>query len=54
MLREASGSIVTAFSGSETTELAYALGRLLRTGLDAHSAVLPEATSTHSRPSGSR
>jgi len=45
MLREASGSIVTAFSGSETTELAYALGRLLRTGLDAHSAVLPEATS---------
>jgi NADH-quinone oxidoreductase subunit G len=45
MLREASGSIVTAFSGSETTELAYALGRLLRAGLDAHSAVLPEATS---------
>jgi predicted molibdopterin-dependent oxidoreductase YjgC len=45
MLREASGSIVTAFSGSETTELAYALGRLLRTGHDAHSAVLPEATS---------
>jgi NADH-quinone oxidoreductase subunit G len=45
MLREASGSIVTAFSGSETTEIAYALGRLLRGGLDAHSAVLPEATS---------
>jgi NADH-quinone oxidoreductase subunit G len=45
MLRESSGSIVTAFSGSETTEIAYALGRLLRTGLDAHSAVLPEATS---------
>jgi NADH-quinone oxidoreductase subunit G len=45
MLREASGSIVTAFSGSETTEVAYALGRLLRGGLDAHSAVLPEATS---------
>ena len=45
MLREAGGSIVTAFSGSETTEFAYALGRLLRTGLDAHSAVLPEATS---------
>jgi NADH-quinone oxidoreductase subunit G len=45
MLREASGSIVTAFSGSETTEMAYALGRLLRGGLDAHSAVLPEATS---------
>src|SRR4030095_16600471 len=45
MLRESQGSIVTAFSGSETTELAYALGRLLRVGLDAHSAVLPEATS---------
>ncbi len=45
MLRESSGSIVTAFSGSETTEIAYALGRLLRAGLDAHSAVLPEATS---------
>src|SRR5207342_3783929 len=45
MLRDARGSIVTAFSGSETTELAYALGRLLRAGLDAHSAVLPEATS---------
>jgi NADH-quinone oxidoreductase subunit G len=45
MLRESGVSIVTAFSGSESTEIAYALGRLLRTGLDAHSAVLPEATS---------
>jgi NADH-quinone oxidoreductase subunit G len=45
MLRESAGSVVTAFSGSETTEIAYALGRLLRGGLDAHSAVLPEATS---------
>jgi NADH-quinone oxidoreductase subunit G len=45
MLRESQGSIVTAFSGSETNELAYALGRLLRGGVDAHSAVLPEATS---------
>ena len=45
ILRDARGSIVTALSGSETTELAYALGRLLRAGLDAHSAVLPEATS---------
>jgi NADH-quinone oxidoreductase subunit G len=45
MLEESRGSIVTAFSGTETTELAYALGRLLRKGLDAHSAVLPEATS---------
>ncbi|HEU5491314.1 MAG TPA: molybdopterin-dependent oxidoreductase [Gaiellaceae bacterium] len=45
MLRESRGSIVTAFSGYETNELAYALGRLLRGGLDAHSAVLPESTS---------
>jgi NADH-quinone oxidoreductase subunit G len=45
MLRESGGSIVTAFSGSETTEIAFALGRLLRGGLDAHSAVLPESTS---------
>jgi len=46
LLREANGSIVTAFSGSETMELAYALGQLLRRGLGAHSAVLAEATST--------
>ncbi|MDQ3380654.1 MAG: molybdopterin-dependent oxidoreductase [Actinomycetota bacterium] len=45
MLREAEGAIVTALSGSETTEIAYALGRLLRAGVGAHSAVLPEATS---------
>ena len=45
ILRGAHGAIVTALSGSETTEIAYALGRLLRRGLDAHSAVLPEATS---------
>jgi NADH-quinone oxidoreductase subunit G len=45
MLGEARGAIVTALSGSETIELAYALGRLLRKGLGAHSAVLPEATS---------
>jgi NADH-quinone oxidoreductase subunit G len=46
LAREARGSIVTALSGSETMELTYALGRLLRIGLDAHSAVLPEATSS--------
>jgi NADH-quinone oxidoreductase subunit G len=45
LLRGAEGAVVTAFSGSETTEIAYALGRLLRGGLGAHSAVLPEATS---------
>ena len=39
------GSVVTALSGSETVEQAYALGRLMREGLDAHSAVLPESTS---------
>jgi NADH-quinone oxidoreductase subunit G len=45
LLREAEGSIVTALSGSETNEIAYALARLLRGGLGAHSAVLPEAIS---------
>jgi NADH-quinone oxidoreductase subunit G len=44
MLRAANGRIVTALSGSETVEQAYALGRLMRAGLGAHSAVLPEET----------
>ncbi len=46
LLRGAGGRIVTALSGSETLEQAYALGKLLRAGLGAHSAVLPEATSS--------
>jgi NADH-quinone oxidoreductase subunit G len=46
LLRGAGGRIVTALSGSETVEQAYALGRLLRQGLDAHTAVLAEATSS--------
>jgi NADH-quinone oxidoreductase subunit G len=46
LLREADGSVVTALSGSETIEQAYALGRLLRAGAGAHSAVLPESTSS--------
>jgi NADH-quinone oxidoreductase subunit G len=46
LLRGAEGRIVTALSGSETVEQAYALGKLLREGLGAHSAVLPEATSS--------
>ncbi len=46
LLRGAQGRIVTALSGSETVEQAYALGKLLREGLGAHSAVLPEATSS--------
>jgi NADH-quinone oxidoreductase subunit G len=45
LLREAEGRIVTALSGSETVEQAYALGRLLRVGLGAHTAVMPEETS---------
>jgi NADH-quinone oxidoreductase subunit G len=46
LIREADGRIVTALSGSETVEQAYALGKLLREGAGAHSAVLPEATSS--------
>jgi len=42
MLRAAGTHIVTALSGSETVEQAYALGRLLRQALGAHAAVLPE------------
>ncbi len=45
LLREAEGRIVTALSGSETVEQAYALAKLLRQGLGAHSAVLPEEMS---------
>jgi NADH-quinone oxidoreductase subunit G len=44
LLREAGPNVVTALSGSETVEQAYALAKLLRVGLGAHSAVLPEAT----------
>ena len=45
LLRGARGRIVTALSGSETSEIAYGLGALLRRGLEAHSAVLDESTS---------
>jgi NADH-quinone oxidoreductase subunit G len=45
MLRAAGNSIVTALSGSETVEEAYALAKLLRQGLDAHCAVMPEDVS---------
>jgi len=45
LLRAAGAGTVTALSGSETIEQAYGLGRLLREGLGAHSAVLPESTS---------
>jgi NADH-quinone oxidoreductase subunit G len=42
LLRAAGTHVVTALSGTETVEQAYALGRLLR-GLGAHSAVVSEA-----------
>jgi NADH-quinone oxidoreductase subunit G len=45
LLREAEGRIVTALSGSETVEQSYALAKLLREGLGAHAAVLPEEIS---------
>jgi NADH-quinone oxidoreductase subunit G len=45
MLRAAEGRIVTALSGSETVELAYALGKIARQGLGSHCAVLPEEVS---------
>ena len=45
LLREAGRRTVTALSGSETVEEAYALAKLLRQGLDSHTAVLPEEAS---------
>jgi NADH dehydrogenase/NADH:ubiquinone oxidoreductase subunit G len=42
LLRAAGTATVTALSGGESVEQAYALGKLLRRGLGAHAAVLPE------------
>jgi NADH dehydrogenase/NADH:ubiquinone oxidoreductase subunit G len=42
LLRDAGPAILTALSGTETVEQAYGLGKLLRVGLGAHAAVLPE------------
>ncbi|HET8585779.1 MAG TPA: 2Fe-2S iron-sulfur cluster-binding protein, partial [Casimicrobiaceae bacterium] len=42
LLRDSGAATVTALSGGETVEQAYGLGRLLRAGLGAHTAVLPE------------
>ena len=42
LLRKGGASTVTALSGGESVEEAYALGRLLRGGLGANTAVLPE------------
>jgi len=45
LLRAARGRVLTVLSGSETVEEAYALGKLLRAGLDSHQAMLPEEIS---------
>jgi NADH-quinone oxidoreductase subunit G len=45
LLRDAGERTVTALSGSETVEQAYALSKLLRQGLRAHSAVFCEEMS---------
>ena len=42
LLREAQGRVAVALSGSETNEHAYALAKLVRAGLGAHTAMLPE------------
>src|SRR5262249_11680877 len=42
LLRAAGRRLLTAPSGNETAEQAYGLARLLRVGLGAHAAVLPE------------
>jgi NADH dehydrogenase/NADH:ubiquinone oxidoreductase subunit G len=44
LLRSAGSHTLVALSGSETVEQAYALARLLRVGLGAHAALLPEDT----------
>jgi len=44
LVRAADGRIVTALSGSETVEQAYALAKLLR-GVGSHEAMLPEEVS---------
>ncbi len=41
-LRGAEGSVVVAFSGSETVEQATAIARLVQDGLGSHTAILPE------------
>jgi NADH-quinone oxidoreductase subunit G len=46
LVRAAAGRVVTVFSGSETVELTYALAKLLRQGVGAHSAVLSEETTS--------
>jgi len=45
LLRRGGTTTVTALSGGESIEEAYALAKLLRRGLGAHNAVLPEEPS---------
>jgi NADH dehydrogenase/NADH:ubiquinone oxidoreductase subunit G len=42
LLRQGGESTVVALSGGESVEEAYALAKLMRQGLNAHNAVLPE------------
>src|SRR5439155_12508956 len=44
LLRAAGERTVVALSGSETVEIAYGLGKVVRQGLGAHNAILPEET----------
>jgi NADH dehydrogenase/NADH:ubiquinone oxidoreductase subunit G len=43
LLRRAGGAALTVFSGSETVEQAYGLAKLMRCGVGAHAALLPDA-----------
>ena len=45
LLRRGGATTVTALSGGESIEEAYGLAKLLRRGLGAHNAVLPEEPS---------
>src|SRR6185312_2373796 len=47
LLRAGGATTVTALSGGESVEEAYALAKILRQGLGANSAVLPEEPSGH-------
>ncbi len=44
LLRAAGERTVVALSGSETVEVAYGLARLVRCGVGAHNAIMPEET----------
>src|SRR5207244_2043019 len=46
LLRAAEGRVLLAYSGSETVEQAYALAKLVRSGLRSDAVVLPEEMST--------